>query len=199
LGTRKPSFRASTRQPPGLVEELEGPDVLASEIIDHLGEAASAMEDMRAELASSSTSKPRTSIPWIVFVPGAGEDARPAIIEQSNRWAAEREVSHAFGLPVAKCYAIPAELASNVVAALPFDEHPRRRKEPVDFADALAHARKLGAILPNSIRFRDDALTVEVRGMLEADDALITENPFDAFRSVGAMVHTVTATLTRGA
>lgn len=56
---------------------------------------------------------------------------------------------------------------------------------------------RLGAIMPSSLLFRDDALTNEVRAMLAEHDALITDNPRDAFKDAGTMVSTVTVTLTK--
>ena len=115
---------------------------LSAQIGDSLRDAAAIIGDMEADFREGPHDvKPRPDDrPWIVFLRADGEDARPAVVDALNRWAAERKVSSALGLPVSACFAIPAELASNVVAALPLEEHPRHKAEPMDLGDVLAHA-----------------------------------------------------------
>ena len=56
---------------------------------------------------------------------------------------------------------------------------------------------RLGAIMPSSLQFRDDALTNEVRVLLTEHGAEVTDNPEGAFKDAGTMVSTVTVSLTR--
>lgn len=63
--------------------------------------------------------------------------------------------------------------------------------------DLLGRGGRLGAIMPSSLQFRGDAATVALRGEIEAHGAIITTNPPDAFRASGAMVKTVSLSLTK--
>jgi hypothetical protein len=63
--------------------------------------------------------------------------------------------------------------------------------------DLLPLGGRLGAILPNGIQFREDALTVATREELARHGAEITDNPHGAFREAGTMISTVTMTLTK--
>ena len=65
--------------------------------------------------------------------------------------------------------------------------------------DLLEPGGRLGAIMPGSLRYRDDAIGAAMRVDLERHGALITDNPAGAFKDAGTMIHTVTLTLTKGA
>lgn len=65
--------------------------------------------------------------------------------------------------------------------------------------DLVGTGGRVGAIMPNSLQFRQDAATVALREELARHGALITKNPDDAFREAGAMVKTVSLWLTKTA
>lgn len=164
---------------PGLrpVEEHEDPGTIAAQIGSNLRDALAVMGDLERDLSTKGA--PITAGPWIVFVRADGEHARPAMLDAVNRWAAERKVSSALGLPVSACFAIPAVLASNIVAAIPLEEHPRCSPEPEDLGDAIAHALE-GAIAATEVETTGlqqalaDTLGITV-AELEARDAAAEE------------------------
>jgi predicted RNA methylase len=57
--------------------------------------------------------------------------------------------------------------------------------------DLLRVGGRLGALLPNSLRYRQDGLTTALRAELERLGAVIQDNPHGSFESSGTMINTV--------
>jgi predicted RNA methylase len=63
--------------------------------------------------------------------------------------------------------------------------------------ELLKAGGRLGAILPNSLRYRQDAPTIALRSELDRMDAVIEDNARGAFQESGTMVRTVSVWCTR--
>jgi hypothetical protein len=57
--------------------------------------------------------------------------------------------------------------------------------------DLLRLGGRLGALLPSSLRYRQDGLTTALRTELEHMGAVIQDNPHGSFESSGTMINTV--------
>lgn len=104
-------------------DDLPPPDVIAAELVENLHETIAIMAGLQRDLGVKDRLTPT---PWVVFLDGVvGEHARCAIVNAKTRRGAELEVSIACDMPPERCFAVPAALASNVVAAVPVADHPR--------------------------------------------------------------------------
>ncbi len=142
--------------------------------MEGLNDTMVALQGVERVLEKSTVEEDRL---WVVFLDGTGELDRPATTMATSRLAAERAVSSKLGVSKSHCYAIPAEVASQVVAVTTLEEHPRlgRRASEVPTGQTSAPAPR------RAPRARGDAPVGEVgmRTLLPRQRELLRELDVD--------------------
>jgi predicted RNA methylase len=120
-------------------DDLEDPATIAEQIESNLHQAMVEITGLSADLATGGAT-PAARPAWVVFVAPKPVDLTalpmPALTHATGRYAAESEVGLAMGVPLSRCFALPAWDAL-LVGAVPLAEHPLRRSEPADVCEAL--------------------------------------------------------------
>lgn len=121
--------------------ELRDPEDYAAEIQGHMQEVAALMEEVEVDLGRKGVVPAEGDPEWLVFVAPKPVDLdslpAPALTRAVGRHAAENAAAVATGVPVIRCFALPA-WAGLRAGALPLNEHPLRRAQPADLGDAIA-------------------------------------------------------------